>query len=491
MNRSCSDQRKSAGALAAGLVFAAMAVTPKPMWGQWNGTSPVWTNSNVGIGTSTPASLLEVSGDSSGTLSLLRLTNSYSSNGAAQLLFSSKINSGSIAQMGAISSWVANGGDYGYGGLLFRVVNNGNLTEALRLYRSGQVGIGASSSEPSTMLLVKDNYPGGGRSLLDLQRNNGQSAFFASSAGNIGVGTNSPSFKLDVQGGYVNSSGGFCINGTNCITAWPAGGGGSGTVTSIATGTGLTGGPITSSGTISLNLSSANAWTANQSFGAGAFFPGGVWHSNGNVGIATMTPSATLTVSKGSNGLLSGTTNTQGLNLYMTPGSVGVIDSIVFGSYSSALLMRTYNNGVYSTVFFGDETGNVGIGTTSPQYKLAVNGSIGAQDIIVTNTGWSDYVFRPGYRLRPLSEVSQFIQKNGHLPDIPTEAEVKEKGVSVGEMQAKLLAKVEELTLHMIQQEKENRELREELTKENQDLRERLARLERGATTDSTSAVAK
>ena len=125
----------------------------------------------------------------------------------------------------------------------------------------------------------------------------------------------------------------------------------------------------------------------------------------------------------------------------------------------------------FSTRLIVDTSGNVGIGTTNPQYKLAVNGNIGAQDIIVTNTGWSDYVFRPGYRLRPLSEVSQFIQANGHLPDIPTEAEVREKGVSLGDMQAKLLAKVEELTLHMIQQEKENRELRE-----------RLARLESGAT---------
>jgi hypothetical protein len=144
-----------------------------------------------------------------------------------------------------------------------------------------------------------------------------------------------------------------------------------------------------------------------------------------------------------------------------------------------------------AVLFTINTSGSVGIGTTNPQYKLAVNGNIGAQDVIVTNTGWSDYVFRPGYRLRPLSEVSQFIQANGHLPDIPTEAEVKEKGVSLGDMQAKLLAKVEELTLHMIQQDKENREVRENLSRENQELRDRLARLEKGAAAGSTPAVAK
>jgi hypothetical protein len=114
--------------------------------------------------------------------------------------------------------------------------------------------------------------------------------------------------------------------------------------------------------------------------------------------------------------------------------------------------------------------GNVGIGTTNPQYLLSVNGTLGAKDITVTNTGWSDYVFDPGYRLKPLSEVDEYIQANHHLPDIPSQAEVEAKGVNVGEMQSKLLAKIEELTLHMIRQEKEN-----------QELRERLARLERAS----------
>ncbi len=131
--------------------------------------------------------------------------------------------------------------------------------------------------------------------------------------------------------------------------------------------------------------------------------------------------------------------------------------------------------------------GNVGIGTTNPLYTLAVNGDIGAQDIIVTNTGWSDFVFRPGYRLRPLSEVSQYIQANGHLPDIPTEGEVKQKGVSLGDMQAKLLAKVEELTLHMIQADERNNRLE----RQNRELSERIARLEKAPTTDSTPTAAK
>ncbi|HLH18980.1 MAG TPA: hypothetical protein VKX45_17300 [Bryobacteraceae bacterium] len=143
-----------------------------------------------------------------------------------------------------------------------------------------------------------------------------------------------------------------------------------------------------------------------------------------------------------------------------------------------------------SNIYYNN--GNVGIGTTTPQYLLSVKGTIGAQEVIVIPpSGWSDYVFRPDYRLRPLSEISQYIQANGHLPDIPTEAEVKEKGVGIGDMQAKLLAKVEELTLHMIQQEKDNRELRDKMnqqTMEIQDLRERLAK---GPATDSTPAVAR
>jgi hypothetical protein len=184
-----------------------------------------------------------------------------------------------------------------------------------------------------------------------------------------------------------------------------------------------------------------------------------VW-TNSNVGIGTANPAQMLHVH--GSGAWAG--------MRVTSASTGTTfnDGVHFGydgSYGAYIWNREATAVVISTSDAEkmriEPNGNVGIGTANPQYKLAVNGNIGAQDIIVTNTGWSDYVFQPGYRLRPLSEVSAFIHKHRHLPDIPTEAEVKEKGVSVGEMQAKLLAKVEELTLHLIQQEKENKELRE------------------------------
>jgi hypothetical protein len=124
--------------------------------------------------------------------------------------------------------------------------------------------------------------------------------------------------------------------------------------------------------------------------------------------------------------------------------------------------------------------GNVGIGTASPQHLLHVAGTIGAEEVIVSATG-ADYVFQPGYHLQPLSEVSDFIQENHHLPDIPSESEVKERGLSLGDMQTKLLAKIEELTLHMIEEDKrlhQAEERNETLEKKNRDLQERIARLE-------------
>jgi hypothetical protein len=121
---------------------------------------------------------------------------------------------------------------------------------------------------------------------------------------------------------------------------------------------------------------------------------------------------------------------------------------IVFGQRTSGLAwgeaMRIKGNG------------SVGIGTIDPgTSKLAVEGTIAARRIKVTQSGtWPDFVFDTEYKLPSLQEVEVFIKVNRHLPDVPSAAEVTKEGQDVGEMNRILLQKIEELTLHLIEQEK-------------------------------------
>jgi len=109
------------------------------------------------------------------------------------------------------------------------------------------------------------------------------------------------------------------------------------------------------------------------------------------------------------------------------------------------------------------ENGNVGIGMLGPYYKLEVNGTIRAKEIRV-ESGWADFVFSPDYSLMPLKEVKSYIEENNHLPNIPTESEVKENGVGLSDMTTKLLQKIEELTLYVIQQDEKIDELNKKLS---------------------------
>jgi hypothetical protein len=94
----------------------------------------------------------------------------------------------------------------------------------------------------------------------------------------------------------------------------------------------------------------------------------------------------------------------------------------------------------------------VGINTVNPQNALDVNGTARAKEVIVTETGWADFVFDDDYELRSLEEVEAYIEEYGHLPEIPSAAEVEAGGVRLGEIQARLLQKIEELTLYIIEQ---------------------------------------
>jgi hypothetical protein len=201
----------------------------------------------------------------------------------------------------------------------------------------------------------------------------------------------------------------------------------------------------------------------------------------GNVGIGTTTPRSTGYVPSGwldtaggifiSNGANVGATSFASTTTFPPNGGLIALNkSNSQGEIDFFNLSGTGSDGGFA--FYDRDTplmrimkgGNVGIGTLSPQYPLSVNGIIQAKEVIV-NTGWSDYVFDASYRLAPLTEVAEYVEANHHLPGMPSSGEVAEKGIGVGEIESKLLAKIEELTLHMIEADRENRALRERVQK--------------------------
>jgi hypothetical protein len=223
----------------------------------------------------------------------------------------------------------------------------------------------------------------------------------------------------------------------------------------------------------------------------------------GNVGIGTSTPAAKLHVVGGSifNGGVNISSDGLDANIQLEQRAWGGSHAILFNSYKSAtsvdgplsVLGNTrYSNNVgafqsgagmihflantgrmdfyVSPSSTGQNTavnwqtpvlslvrgGNVGIGIENPgSFKLAVNGKVWAQEVQValTNPG-PDYVFEPTYDLKPLAEIETYIKENKHLPEVPSAKEMEKNGVQLGEMNMLLLKKIEELTLHIIEQNK-------------------------------------
>lgn len=134
------------------------------------------------------------------------------------------------------------------------------------------------------------------------------------------------------------------------------------------------------------------------------------------------------------------------------------------GEFTTLNFQARHNTTTWTNVMVLTSTGNVGIGVNNPSNKFEVNGTIKTREVNVTTAGWADYVFDPGYKLMPLSDVEAFIQKNGHLPNMPSEKDVLQgNGVNLMEMNIKLLEKIEELTLYMISQEKVINDLRRKI----------------------------
>lgn len=146
-----------------------------------------------------------------------------------------------------------------------------------------------------------------------------------------------------------------------------------------------------------------------------------------------------------------------------TSGTISVCGTNICGNGTSSSMPVQVADWIQKNNNLYFNLGNIGIGTSNPLYKLSVKGTIGCGELKVEIvSGWADYVFNSNYKLRSIKEVEDFINTNKHLPEIPSEKEVNENGISVGEMNAKLLMKIEELTLYLIDQQKQIDELKQQ-----------------------------
>lgn len=254
-------------------------------------------------------------------------------------------------------------------------------------------------------------------------------------------------------------------------------------------------------------------------------------HTTGNVGIGTMAPvtkldvrgSVSIGTSKlitinpdyaGSGELPSGTylgTNGSNALAFAPSADLGAAGAkVVFTYYSagwhSALEYANVSSG-YSNLLLMKSGGNVGIGTITPNanasldvngniftnskiaigttdmnkigtYSLAVNGSaIFTKAVVKLNSAWPDYVFTPDYKMPKLDSLESFINSNGYLPGIPTAGDVKKNGIDLGENQAILLKKIEELTLFTIEQNKQTEKLQKIVQEQNKKIEEQSKRI--------------
>ncbi len=130
------------------------------------------------------------------------------------------------------------------------------------------------------------------------------------------------------------------------------------------------------------------------------------------------------------------------------------------GLYLSPAASKTAENSIVIL-----DNGNVGLGKANPETKLEVNGRVHAKSVKVDLEGWADFVFLSDYNLPSLSQIEAHIKQYGHLEGVPSTAQVLSQGIDLGQMSTVLLQKVEELTLHLIQKDKQIADLEARLAK--------------------------
>jgi hypothetical protein len=181
--------------------------------------------------------------------------------------------------------------------------------------------------------------------------------------------------------------------------------------------------------------------------------------SSGNVGIGTTSPLATLDVNGNQrlNGDLTFAADQTGYLIHAlgNGGAIRIRSNITTASDRNVQFGAIDNNGIWSSYMIVDQGGNVGIGTISPDSKLAVNGTIHSKEVKVDLTSWPDYVFKPTYKLPLLSDIKNYITKNQHLPDMPSATEVEKSGINLGDIVRIQTKKIEELTLYLIKKDEQ------------------------------------
>jgi hypothetical protein len=178
---------------------------------------------------------------------------------------------------------------------------------------------------------------------------------------------------------------------------------------------------------------------------------------NGRFGIGMINPNAQLSVARG-NGVdgtaaFFGTTHVSHFN---------------YGSAENTYIRGGKDNAL---IIIGDGTGQriaIGSSTVANGFTLSVSGKVITEEVqIQLKTAWPDYVFLQNHKLTPLAELENYIQQHQHLPNIPSAAEVEKNGLVVGDMQKRMMEKIEELILYIIQQDKRIRELEKQVSPNN------------------------
>ncbi len=254
--------------------------------------------------------------------------------------------------------------------------------------------------------------------------------------GNVGIGTMAPTSKLHVQGGNLQ-----VFNDPNQLA-----------YVTIGTAPSVRWSLIRRASNDSVQGYGLTVFEDNTAEIPGSGGPRMHFSPGGNVGIGLTTPEARLHIAYGQQTIKLGVgTNTSGYAL-----EIGANDNGVNLTNNSTVRGYNFTNarGRLMTI---DSIGNVRIGGHGySSHKLSVNGSaIFTKAVVKAYANWPDFVFEDDYRLQPIEEVMSFVKEHKHLPGIPSAKEVAEKGQDLGEMNAKLLQKVEELTLYIAEMKKE------------------------------------